>query len=232
MAFLGTLDQFSTLERPQLQDVCKLVNGNTYSKHETVIIEGTPSPNLYFVGGGRVRCYKTAFDGREQTLFLLGPADSFNHVSLFDNRPSPFSVEATAEGAFIYSIPCHDFLRIATAQYVLLIGALQDLTREMTEVIGLVADLSFLSSASRIAKFLLCNRNGQYKSRGRKYSEHHPVLNITQAELAHSVGCAREHASRSLKSMERSGAIRIDRRNITLIDLDLLEQFTKQSKIT
>ena len=227
--FLATVGQFSAVSASDLQDICKITSEKTYAKHETIILEGTPSSNLYFVASGQVRCFKTSLDGREQTLFLLGRGDSFNYVSLFGDRPSPFSVEAIADGASVYFIPCYGFLHITAVCQVLLVEAVQVLAREMTELATLAADLSFLNSSSRIAKFLLDHGNG---SNGSKNGESpcQTVVNITQSELASLVGCAREHASRSLKILERSGAVQVGKRSITLADHDLLSQFANRRK--
>jgi DNA-binding transcriptional regulator LsrR (DeoR family) len=49
----------------------------------------------------------------------------------------------------------------------------------------------------------------------------------TQEQLAARLGTVREVVARSLKELERSGAIRIEDRRIHIVDPDALKQWTQ-----
>ena len=60
----------------------------------TLFSEGDPGDRLYVVTSGKVKLGRTAGDGRETLLAVLGPGEMFGELSLFD--PGPRTATATA----------------------------------------------------------------------------------------------------------------------------------------
>jgi CRP/FNR family transcriptional regulator len=52
-------------------------------------------------------------------------------------------------------------------------------------------------------------------------------VRVTQDQLAARLGTVREVVARSLKELERSGAIRVENRRIHIQDADVLQQWTQ-----
>ena len=54
--------------------------------------EGDAGDRLYVVLDGKIKLTRTAPDGRENLLSVLGPGEMFGELSLFDPRPRTASV--------------------------------------------------------------------------------------------------------------------------------------------
>jgi cAMP-binding proteins - catabolite gene activator and regulatory subunit of cAMP-dependent protein kinases len=55
--------------------------------------EGEPGDSLYIVLGGKVKLGRRSSDGRENLVAIMGPADQFGELSIFD--PGPRTATAT-----------------------------------------------------------------------------------------------------------------------------------------
>ena len=64
------------------------------SRGATLFYEGDPGDQLYFVISGKIKLGRTASDGRENLVAIMGPGEIFGEMALFD--PGPRSTSATA----------------------------------------------------------------------------------------------------------------------------------------
>src|SRR5262245_41742069 len=62
-----------------------------------VFDEGEAGDQLYVVLDGKIRLTRTASDGRENLLSVLGPGEMFGELSLFDPRPRTASAVAVTD---------------------------------------------------------------------------------------------------------------------------------------
>ncbi len=79
---------------------------------------------------------------------------------------------------------------------------------------GLVAELSFYTVTTKLARLLREIPHDQLSGSG--------AQRLTQDDLAARIGTVREMVSRSLKELERCGAIEVNRGKITIVDRDQL----------
>ena len=64
------------------------------SRGASVFREGDQGDQLYFIVSGKIKLGRSAPDGRENLLAILGPGELFGEMALFD--PSPRNATATA----------------------------------------------------------------------------------------------------------------------------------------
>ncbi len=64
------------------------------ARGQALFDEGEPGDRLYVVTSGKVKLGRTAVDGRENLLAVMGPGEMFGELSLFD--PGPRTATATA----------------------------------------------------------------------------------------------------------------------------------------
>ncbi|MGQ9491353.1 MAG: Crp/Fnr family transcriptional regulator [Anaerolineae bacterium] len=108
-------------------------------------------------------------------------------------------------------VPSTAFLPLARQDAVLCQGAWQCAAACMAHLSDLVTQLSFNTVAERLVSALY---NGTHVNGD--------VMRLTQAELAASVGTTREVAARCLADLQASGAIRLGRGRITVLDREQL----------
>ena len=159
---------------------------------------------------GSVKTIKTSVDGREQVLRVMRHGDSFNDVPLFDDGPNPASAVAL-EATIIWGISKEKMLEFLRRYPRIAENVLRVFSQRLRQLVTLVEDLSFRHVTSRLAKMLL-----EYGEDG----EHR----LTQQEMASLVGTAREMVGRSLKGLEATGAIRVERKRITILKRAVLQE--------
>jgi CRP-like cAMP-binding protein len=214
--FLGSLPYFASLRPAQLDGIARATTELSFARGEVILLEGEPCKGLYIVKSGRVRIFKSSDQGREQVLLVAEPGDTFNDVPVFDGGTNPASAEAL-EPAVIYLIPAQTMTYLTADSQVCraIIRVFATRLRHLTTV---VEDLSFRSVVSRLAKLLL---NMAVVEGGRA-----PIPQLTQDEMASMIGSVRDVVGRSLRSMERMGAIEIKGRRITITAPDKLKRMS------
>jgi len=187
-------------------------------KGEVLFAEGEPGDRMYVIVEGKVKLGQTSVDGRESLLAVLGPAEMFGELSLFD--PGTRTSTATALTDAIVLGLGNDQLRpwlagrpeVATA-------LLQALARRLRRTNEAMADLVFSDVPGRVAKALM--------ELGEKFGTITPeglmvTHDMTQEELAQLVGASRETVNKALADFAQRGWIRLESRQVLILDVERL----------
>ncbi len=212
---LTTMPYFTGLSAVELEAVRRLIVEKTIEKGQLVVMEDEPPAAVYFIVSGAVKLFKTSSDGKEQIFHIACPGESFNEVSVFDAGVNPFSVQTMGAATF-YEIGKSDFMAIVQRYPRVASNVIQVLSTQIRRLTALVEDFSFKNVIGRVAKILLDSVLNKPCD--------HPRL--TQQEMAAMAGTSREVVGRSLKSLEDSGAIRIDHHRIIVQNRQKLEDMT------
>jgi CRP/FNR family transcriptional regulator, cyclic AMP receptor protein len=181
---------------------------------DTVFREGEAGDSLYVVLSGKVKLGKHSSDGREKLVAVMGPADQFGELSLFD--PGPRTTTATAvTDAQLAQLP-----EAALEQWVLdrpVIGVqlLRVLAHRLRRTDAMLADLIFVDVPGRVAKQLLqlARRFGTVDG-GQLRVTH----DLTQGELAQLVGASRETVNKALASFAARGWVELEGRTVLILE--------------
>lgn len=210
------LPYFTGLDTEDLRRLESEVLERSFTRGEILFLAGEPCRGLYVVKSGRVRIFKSSPKGREQVLLIANQGDSFNDVPVFDGGPNPASASAL-EPSVVYIILKESLLALVAdcpaAQAVIRMFATR--LRYLTTV---VEDFSFLSVVNRLAKMLLDLATAE--------GDLVPIPRLTQDEMAAMVGSVRDVIGRALKTLERTGAIKIEGQRILVVDPEKLKSMT------
>jgi len=196
------------------------MNDVKVARGRTLFNEGDPGDRLYVVTEGKIKLGRTAADGRENLLAILGPGEMFGELSLFD--PGPRTATATAVTDTTVLGLGHDELEPwltgrpeVAAQ---LLGALAQRLRRTNEA---MADLVFSDVPGRVAKALLdlARRFGVQSEDGL-----HVTHDLTQEELAQLVGASRETVNKALADFASRGFLRLEARAVVILDIERLSR--------
>jgi len=218
LEYLKNILYFSGVSLVELESISKIIFEKTADRGEMVLLEGEPADNLYFVASGVVKVFKTSVEGKEQILSIVRPGESFNDVSIFDGEPNPVSAQAMGP-VLLYGIKKNEMEAIVQNHPQIAINVIKVLVERVRHLLSLVEDLSFKHVIGRVAKILVEHVGGEI-SRGRR---------LTQQEMAAMAGTAREVVGRSLKELEESGAIKLDRHRIIITDKEALQKIIEVS---
>jgi CRP/FNR family transcriptional regulator len=131
-----------------------------------------------------------------------------------DEGPNPATAEALDQ-VTLYLFPRQSFIQMVKKHPDLAWVILENLAQRLRHLTALVEDLSFRTVRGRLAKLLLEQASkGQVEKGGW----------LTQEEMAARLGTVREVVSRSLRSLEEEGLIRIARHRIIILEREALEE--------
>jgi CRP-like cAMP-binding protein len=205
--FLKSMPYFAGLSQGGIEALGRYVFEKKAQRGDILVFEGEPCEDLFFVAEGVVKVFKTSADGKEQIFSIIRPGESFNDVPVLNEGVNLFSAEAMGP-ALLRGIKKKDMRAIIRENPQVAINVVQVLSRRVQDLVSLVEDLSFRHVTSRVAKMLMGYIGSGPDERPR----------LTQQEMAAIIGTAREMVGRSLKTLESTGAIRIERARIVIAD--------------
>lgn len=211
---LRGLPFFSGLDDTTLAELARAARRREYRAGEVIALEGEAQPGLYFLDSGYVKVLKSAPSGREQTLRVLEPGDTFNEIGVFSRLPNPATAVALEPSA-IWLIPRETLARLLRERPDFAQSVIERMAERMLFLVGLVSDLSLRPVTGRLARLLLETATEDVVPRPRWF---------TQAELAARLGTVPDVVQRSLRGLEGDGLIAVERAQIRILDRPALEQ--------
>lgn len=161
---------------------------------------------------GRVKIVRSDSHGHEITLWLLGPGDGFDIVSLLDGKPHAATAWAVDEVRTLVA-PMALWRRWLQESRPLQLAAHRYVAEKMREVSELAVDLALYDTATRLAHLLL---------RHFESDAGNLLRDLPQRELASMIGSVRIVVSRVLAQMKRQGVIELHGGTIRAVDLQHL----------
>lgn len=208
---LASLPYFDSWDESRLRELAVECRLHTFTPGEIIFLEAEPSAGMWLIEQGRVKIYKVNPDGEEHILRLLGQGNTFNDIPAFDRGPNPANAAALTQ-ARLWLLPTPTIQQLLVADNSLALKVITLLAGRVRSLVGQVEDLALYSVTIRLARFLL------------KQTEN-PALSgpgITRAAIAAHLATKPETISRSLRTLEKAGAIRFDRHRIMIVGEDIL----------
>ncbi|MDO4253850.1 MAG: Crp/Fnr family transcriptional regulator [Kocuria sp.] len=211
---------FASLDDEALAALTDEITEVELPRGATLFHEGDPGDRLYFIISGKIKLGRTASDGRENLVAIMGPGELFGEMALFD--PSPRSTAATAVSETHLAGLNHDNLKkVIERNPAISQQLLQALARRLRRTNENLADLVFSDVPGRVAKALLdlAERFGRPTTDGVLVAHE-----LTQEELAQLVGASRETVNKALAEFVQRGWIRLEARAVVILDIQRLTQ--------
>ena len=197
-----------------------LAGQSRYRKYEAgamLVGEEDSVRAFYVVLTGRVKLYKSSSEGKEQTLYLLGPGDPFGMCTAFAVDSFPANAMALKESG-VLQIPGPVMEAVALKEPRLLMNIIVVLSDRLKQSMDLIESLSLKEIPERLASFLL-HGLGQERGGGGDRLE----LAITQRELAKILGSTPEALSRVIRRLSEAGVLVLEGRSVRVLDRRALE---------
>jgi CRP/FNR family transcriptional regulator len=208
-------EYFEGLDEDLFNQVAVHMQLREYERGEAIFWEGDPCAGLHIIEQGFVKLYRLSPQGRQYIVRVLQEGDTCNEVPTFDGGTNPVNVEAleTTRVWVIQSDILQELLRKNPdfAQKVI-----NNLGKNLRGLVRMVSEMAFYQVTHRLAR--LISEQPPSELSGTPW---------TQEQLAARLGTVREVVARSLKELERSGAINVDKRRIAVSDPDVLAQWAQ-----
>lgn len=207
---------FEHLDEGQLTGVASCVSLRAYERGETLFFEGDACAGLQILDRGCVKLYRLSPQGRQYIVRLVQEQDTFNEVSTFDGESNPVNAEAI-EPSRVWVVEPDCVRELVRNSPPFAQKVIYHLGRNLRTLVRAVSEMAFYQVTHRLARLIASLPEGDLdgSSRGR----------WTQEQLAARLGTVREVVARSLRELERSGAIRSKNRRIAIADPGVLEQW-------
>jgi CRP/FNR family transcriptional regulator, anaerobic regulatory protein len=184
--------------------------------------EGGTAESVGFIQVGSFKLFTTAEDGYQQVIGFAERAEVLGFDALCTGR-HPSAAQAL-EDAWVYNVRVPDLL--ALCHDVPALGRALHLasSRQLAKRSELADVMAAVATEVRLARFLM-HMAGQMESLGR--SPRRFVLRMTRRDLASHLGVAHETVSRSFTALTQWGCVRVDVREVEIIDFDRLREFSR-----
>ncbi|MCZ8234297.1 MAG: Crp/Fnr family transcriptional regulator [Inhella sp.] len=179
--------------------------------------EGTPGQSLYVVRSGSFKCVRTMEDGYEKVLTLAQVGDLLGFEAL---HASPRQATALAlEDATVYALPLGELRDLQQRCPALDEAVRHGLSRQLTRSAQIAEMMSAVASDVRLARFVLW-LSARMTDMGQ--SGHRIRLRLSRRDIASLLGLAHETVSRSFTLLSQSRCLRVDNREIEILDMAAL----------
>jgi len=216
---------FKGLPDKELEEVRQCLREKSFEKGQTLFLEGASCDRVFFVRSGRVKIYRIASNGREQTLETLENGDT----CACNPGEARWTCSSSAEAltaCTVWFLSREHYVRLVRTNTRLA----QSLNRLFAERLqcfsALIEEVSLKDSRKRVAKFLL----DLITAADRKSGTRQAVVSLafTREELAQRIGIVRETAARQLNALQRLKLIEIQPHQIVVRDRQGLEKLLER----
>ncbi|MBM3326672.1 MAG: Crp/Fnr family transcriptional regulator [Calditrichaeota bacterium] len=200
---LRTFPLFSDLNAAELEFVSKAMVLRKFRKNNLIIFEDDVGNSLFVIKSGRVKISRTAQDGSEAILAILGLGDFFGELSVIDGLGRSASV-ISIDDVELLMLRRVDFLDLLERIPKIAISLLKELAGRIRKSDSHIRSLSLLDAKGRVATTLIRLAEDIGKIRdGKMTIEELPL----QRDLASIAGTSRETISRVLSRFDDEGHI-------------------------
>ena len=198
-AALAASALFEGLSEEALAELAAAAEEKRLDAGASVFLQGDAAQGFYIVAEGRVRVYKSAPDGKEQTLHLFGPGHAIGEAAVFSGGVFPANAVALEASALAY-LPRDRFIAFVRRHPESALELLGLMSRRLMRFAALIEDLSLKEVPGRLAAYLL--QLAQQQGTAGEVA-----LGVSKAQLAGLLGTTPESLSRALAKLTREGLI-------------------------
>lgn len=205
-------EYFDDLAENILQNIAQYMHLREYQRGDVLFWEGDPCDGLHIMQRGSAKIFRLSPQGRQYIVRILQEGDTFLEVPAFDEGTNPVNVEAL-ETCRVWVIDNQILRELVISQPAFAKKALANFGKMLRGMVRMASEMVFYQVTHRLARLIA--ELPQDKSA--------PLW--TQEQLAAKLGTVREVVARSLKELERSGAIKVEDRRIHVADQEIFDQW-------
>jgi CRP-like cAMP-binding protein len=216
--YMSTLPLFSNMQQEELE---RLASGATLRRLErgkTIFRAGEPCTEFHVVVLGQVKLFAISPTGVEKVIELCGPSGSFAEAVMFMGAPYVVSAQ-TLTDVLLLTIDKATVLREVEDNSTFALRMLAGLSRRLHGLIKDVEGYALHSGVQRVIGYLLSDGQDDNSSVSGAITVSLPV---SKAAIASRLSLTPEYFSRVLNELETAGLIRVDKRDIHIVDTERL----------
>lgn len=184
--------------------------------------EGDAAESVEFVRLGTLKVVTMSEDGNEQVLGFAERADLLGFDALYTGRHPTCAV--ALEDCWLFSLRVGDFFRWSRELPALDFALHRAASRQLARCHEVADVMAAVVAEVRLARFLV---HQAVRSQALGQSPRRFVLRMTRRDLANHLGVAHETVSRSFTALAQWGCLRVDAREVEIVDFERLRACTR-----
>lgn len=214
---------FAGLPQDQLESIQNIIVEKEFGKGETIFSEGDEGAGFFVVSQGMVKIFKVSLEGKEQIIHIFGSGEVFGEVPVFMGENYPANAVAIKKSRLLF-FPRAAFVNLILQNPSLSLNMMAVLSMRLRQLAAQIENLSLKEVPGRLASYLILLSREQDQTRSL-------LLTISKSQLASLLGTIPETLSRILAKMSSRNLIEVNGKEITLLDMDGLQDLAESGKI-
>jgi len=224
MGHMAKIEPFEGLSDQLIDEINRVGLIREYPKGYPAMDADDTLRAFYIIIEGRLKVYQyNPHNNREQTLYLLGPHDMFDVLTVLDGLRHDVMTEAI-DTVKALELPIEKVREWLDTNPAFNRAFFPYMAKQMRQVEELATDLSLYDTSTRLMKLIL--KNLDLKSP----VKHLGLLqNLPHEEIASMIGTVRHVVNRHLQQLKREGILNIERKRLAVNDVKkLLEKVERE----
>ncbi len=220
-AFLATLPLFKELAPTELDRIATGTTELHVPRGEILFQKGDPTTGFYLVIFGQVKLSFVTPSGQEKVVEIITPGNSFGEALMFMERPYIVMAQTLADTMLLHvskEVVFDELARQPEFAKKMLAG----LSRRLHSLISDVESYSLQSGTQRVIGYLLRQDDALEADTGPAKL----TLPVTKAVVASRLNLTPEHFSRILHELHALDLIRVEGRDVHIVDFARLRAHT------
>jgi|SRR5690625_979680 len=220
-SFLKQFPIFKDLNEYEMEPIVDFARSKKYESGTIVFMQHEPITDVYFIQRGKVKIYKTDYDGKEQIVNVLQKDDMFPHQGFFRKGNYPAHAEIL-EDALLVNIPIISFENFLLTHPEISIKMFRVLGEIIVDLQNRLEEKILYNVYDQIILLLmrLARKNGEMIEE----EKYRLTVHLTNRELANMIGSSRETLSRTLTQLKKENVVQTDKAGHLIVDYPALEE--------
>lgn len=217
--FLARTPLFWSVAAADLERLAAGCQLRRFCRGELVLRMGEACHAFHIVVSGRVKLYVLSTSGHEKVVDVISPGGTFAEALMFLNRPSAVNAQAVAD-TLLVTVRREAVLEELQRDSSFALSMLAGMSLRLHSLVQDVQANALQSGAQRVIGYLLREQEGDDAA-----GEVMVSLPVSKATVASLLSLTPEYFSRVLRELESAQLIRVDKRNIHVIDIQRLAAY-------
>lgn len=193
----------------------------SYEPNEVIYWHSDQTDCVFILAEGQVKV--TQHRVRTQTTRMVGPSEFFGYSNFFAEAPSTMRA-TTVTKSIVYHFPIHGLESIIQKNPAVAMFFIRDLSSLLLKSYDLTLTLTQKHIRGRLADSLLklAEKFGTLDKESRL-----TAITISRSDLSDICNMTQSNVTRTLKTLEEEGVLKLDGKRILILDSDELKEVSK-----
>jgi CRP-like cAMP-binding protein len=219
--YLSMQPLFQEMNAAELERLAKGCSLQRCARGDMVFRVGEPCDAFHVTVTGQVKLFVISPAGAEKVIEIMGPGQSFAEALMFTGRPYILNAQALAD-SLVLSIGKAAVTAEIEHDPRFAMRMLAGISRRLHGLVHDVESYALHSGLQRVIGYLLRDQVAEDCVSGEVLTVSLPV---SKATIASRLSLTPEYFSRVLHELESAGLVRIDKRDVHILDVQRLSNY-------